>query len=120
MTFHEIPKKGQNRPTLISRRAAQGNIFRRAAQENVIRRAAQGNIFRKAAQGNIFRRAPDTHQKRDGLVPTAGTRYTPEEGWTSPDIRPQIYSRRGMDCPRHQAPDSLQKRDGLSLTSGPR
>ena len=43
--------------------------------------------------------APDILQKRDGLVLTSGPRYTPEEGWTVPDIRPQIVSRRGMDCP---------------------
>ena len=62
----------------------------------------------------------DEPQKRDELVLTAGSRWTPEEGWTGPDSRLQMNPRRGMNWSRQQALDEPQTRDELVPSAGSR
>ena len=58
-------------------------------------------------------------EKKGGLVPIAGSSGPPEEGWTGPDIRHQVHTRRGMNWSRQQAPDTHQKMDELAPQQAP-
>ena len=74
------------------------------------------------SRGKIWSRmqASEAHQRRDDLVPNAGTRSSPEEGRTGPECRHQKPTRGGMIWSRMQAPEAHQKREDLVPNAGAR
>ena len=74
------------------------------------------------SRGKIWSRmqASEAHQRRDDLVPNAGTRSSPEEGRTGPECRHQKLTRRGKNWSRMQAPEAHQRRDDLVPYAGTR
>ena len=74
------------------------------------------------SRGKIWSRmqASEAHQRRDDLVPNAGTRSSPEEGRNGPECRHQKPTRGGMIWSRMQAPEAHQKREDLVPNAGAR
>ena len=64
--------------------------------------------------------AQEAHQKRDKLVPNAGTRSSPEEGWSGPECRYQKLTGRGMIWSQMQVPEAHRMRDDLVPNAGTR
>ena len=74
-------------------------------------------VYRKKTNKQILIIDLEAHQKRVDLVPTAGTRGSPGEGWSSRWMH--RYTRTGMTWSRPIDPEVDQKKDYLGTTLDP-